>query len=384
MTVDHVANHQKIYLFFESIYVTNNLDCIAVNRKLFLQHRSTVWFDDVLMNAEDDRWIDHFRLPRREIENISQMLSEDLAPSEAYIRQPVPLFKRVCIAIYKLASCAEYRVVAEQFGVSKQTVFRCLNAFVISMTSKHQEFIKFPTTQEAKEIATRIANRHGYIQTFGAIDGSHICINPPADGLADYQNRKMYPSIVLQGLVDDKFMFRDVSCKCPGSMHDSNVFANSSLSTRILSEEMLKDDCIVDGAAIPLHIIGDSPYPLTLQVMKGYVGRNLSPAQENFNVYLSSARMMVANTFGRLKSRWRMVSKRMVCRVELTPYVIMTCCCLHNVCDRSKVPIIQATIDEVLAQPQNQHPPQAYDQHVEPGAAEVREATIEKINTSLK
>lgn len=45
-----------------------------------------------------------------------------MSPCENYVRTPVPLDKRVAMALYKLASCGEYRIVANQFGVHKSTV----------------------------------------------------------------------------------------------------------------------------------------------------------------------------------------------------------------------------------------------------------------------
>ena len=271
---------------------------------------------------------------------------------------------------------------AEKFGVSKSTVHRCLGRFCYAMTKFHSQFISFPSSEEAAEIADRIQRRHGYPQAFGAIDGSHIAINPSSVGLADYINRKMFPSIVLQGLVDDNYLFRDVSCKCPGSMHDSNVLSNSSLY-QILNDngQMPARDKIFNGVSVPLHILGDPAYSLTRTILKGYPGRNLSAEQESFNAYHSGARMMVENAFGRLKSRWRMLSKRMDCHVSLSPYVIMTCCCLHNMCEKLKLQVNPLCKYEPSV-PSDQ-PIQEPDQCMEAGASEIRNAICRYMAANL-
>lgn len=235
---------------------------------MWMRPRSANWYHEILLKAPDSLWIEHMRFPRREVENLAELLKDELAPSDYCVREPVPLLKRVCIALFKLASCCEYRVAAEHFGVSNATVFRCINAFCVVMTNNNHHFITFPSSDEAAAIADRLEQQHGYIQAFGALDGSHIAINPPSNGLADYLNRKMYPSLVLQGLVDDKYMFRDVSCKCPGSMHDASVYANSSLSTRV-EQNMPVRDRTIDGVKIPLHILGDPAYALTTKIIKG-------------------------------------------------------------------------------------------------------------------
>lgn len=346
-----------------------------------MQDRNSTWYTEVLLKSNDELWIETMRLPRHAVEALAEELREELQPSDNCIRTPVPLFKRVCISLYKLASCCEYRVAAEQFGVSKVTVFRCVNAFCVALTAHQAKYIQFPSDEEAASIADRIEQRHKYPQAFAALDGSHIAINPPSDGLADYLNRKMYASIVLQGLVDDRFMFRDVSCKCPGSMHDSTVFSNSSLYGR-LERHMPARDKFINGISVPLHILGDPAYPLSTKVIKGFVGRNLTPQQISFNVYHSSARMMVENAFGRLKARWRTVGKRMDCNIELAPYVVMACCCLHNICEQQKTAITQAQIERAIQDAAELQPQPHADQRVESSAAAIRNALKDHLATT--
>ena len=60
-------------------------------------------------------------------------------------------------------------------------------------------------------------------QIAGAIDGSHIEIRAPPDNHEDYYNRQQFYSLVLQGVVDSKLLFRHISVGYPGSVHDSRV-----------------------------------------------------------------------------------------------------------------------------------------------------------------
>ena len=62
------------------------------------------------------------------------------------------------------------------------------------------------------------------------------------------------------------------------------------------------------------------------------IPQNITPEQESFNAYLSSARTTVEIAFGRLKSRWRVLMKLGVFHFSFTPKVIATCCALHNFC----------------------------------------------------
>ena len=172
----------------------------------------------------------------------------------------------------------------------------------------------------------------------GAIDGSHFAITPPSDGMADFLCRKQYASIVLQAVVDVQYLFRDTYANTPGSAHDAAVFRRSPLST-IIEQRMPKRDIMINGITIPLHILGDPAYPLSSKIIKGYVGRSLTPEEESFNVYLSKARMCVEIAFGRLKSRWRILKKRMGLNYEMAPKVITTCWTLHKIVELNKVTI---------------------------------------------
>lgn len=84
------------------------------------------------------------------------------------------------------------------------------------------------------------------------------------------------------------------------------------------------------------HILGDGAFPLKTWLMKPYIGRNLNPIQQNFNFRLSSTRMVVENTFGRYKGRFRVVSKRMDFSLDNSRKIIKTTMTLHNICEQNK------------------------------------------------
>ena len=153
-----------------------------------------------------------------------------VGPKPSPGRRPIPTEKRIAIALYKLATCAEYRVVGETFGVSKTSVHRCVYAVCRAIRYKLlAKFVKIPNVAEAQAIAHRNSMKHQVPQVYGALDGTHIPILPPSDGYRDYVNRKGWPSIVLQALVDDRYQIRDICVGSPGSAHDAAVFTMSNL-----------------------------------------------------------------------------------------------------------------------------------------------------------
>ena len=194
-------------------------------------------------------------------------------------------------------------------------------------------------------MADYIEQHYKYPQAIGAIDGSHIPVLPPADGKADYLCRKCYPAIVLQAVVDGYYRFRNVYANTAGAAHDSTVFARSTLSNN-LRQILPQNHRVINGTAVPLHILGDPACPLSDMIIKGYIGRNITPEQESFNVYHSSARMCVEIAFGKLKSRFRILQKRMDVETTAAPLIIVACCILHNICEEARVPIPPITTDD--------------------------------------
>ena len=249
------------------------------------------------------------------------------------------------MAIYKLATCAEYRAVASIFGVSKTSVQRYLHRFCMALCKHKRKYIKWYSLDDAIQMAAYIEANYKYPQAIGAIDGSHIPILPPLEGKADYICRKGYPSVVLQGVVDGHYKFRDVYANTAGAAHDSTVFHRSPLCDK-LPNIMPRSEKIIDGEPVPLHILGDPAYALSDNIIKGFIGRNITPEEESFNVYHSSARMCIEIAFGKLKSRWRILQKRMDVDSQHAPVIITACCILHNICEDMRIPVPPHTNDE--------------------------------------
>ena len=93
---------------------------------------------------------------------------------------------------------------------------------------------------------------------------------------------------------------------------------------------------MIDGQSVRMQILGDPAYPLQPWLLKGHIGAALTEEEESFNVYHSSARIMVEIAFGRLKSRWRTLCKRSEICHTFIPKIVATCCILHNFCEMEK------------------------------------------------
>ncbi|XP_070549917.1 putative nuclease HARBI1 [Ptychodera flava] len=130
------------------------------------------------------------------------------------------------------------------------------------------------------DIATSIRRQKRVPGVVGVIDGTHIRITnlPGQDG--DFINRKGYPSVQLQLVVDDHMIINDAFVGWPGSTHDARVLRNSEFYTSAAQR-------IPEG----MYIIGDSAYPLQPWLMTPFRDMgNLPQAQRHYNRVISSTR----------------------------------------------------------------------------------------------
>ena len=84
----------------------------------------------------------------------------------------------------------------------------------------------------------------GFPQAIGAIDGCHIRIKAPLKNAEDYINRKDYHSIILQGLVDSRYLFRDIFVGWTGKTHDARVFKKFTFVSRMLTKNILTNEFV--------------------------------------------------------------------------------------------------------------------------------------------
>ncbi|KAK6493735.1 protein ANTAGONIST OF LIKE HETEROCHROMATIN PROTEIN 1-like, partial [Huso huso] len=306
-------------------------------RSVWTHIRSTDWWERIVGNFTDAQWLNNFRMSQETFEYLCQRLAPTLQRSATKFRLCVPVHKRVAIALWKLATNSDYRSVGHLFGVSKATVCSCVQEFCMAVTKiLLQEHMAVPSAEQFAEMSDYFDRRWGVPQCVGAIDGSHIPIIAPQHYHCDYFNRKGWHSIILQAVVDGKGHFWDLNVGFPGSVHDARVLKNSTLWT-LASSNRLFPNIIrnISGCDVGYYILGDPAYPLQRWLMKPFsdTGR-LSEQQRQYNYRVSRARSVVENAFGRLKGRWRCLLKRNDCDVNLVKRMVLTCCMLHNICEK--------------------------------------------------
>lgn len=319
----------------------------------------------------------NFHLSRDSFQYICSCVGHLMGRKNTNYRLCVPVQKRVAVAIWKLATGSEYKTISHLFGVGLSTVFNCVqdfcNAVIKVLLPVH---IACPEADKLVEMATFFHDCWRVPQCVGAIDGSHIPIIAPEDRPQDYVNGKGWHSVVLQAVVDGKGLFWDVCVGYPGSVHDARVLRQSHLWEVLSDGELLNQKKVtISGRDVGHYLIGGPAYPMQNWLMKPFADTDsLTPEQRTYNTRLSSAHSVVEMTFGRLKGRWRCLLKRNDCKLELSKKMALTCCVLHNICEKNGDKFKEDHPDRhVNFQP----PAQEFPEHGSQGGADIRDALME-------
>ncbi|XP_065892383.1 uncharacterized protein [Dysidea avara] len=309
-----------------------------IERLCWTVTRSDTWWKNIVLRTFTHQdWLENFRMSKETFLYICRRLSGVLIRQDTVMRRSISVQQRVAITLWCLATPAEYRTISHLFGVARSSVCEIVhetcNAIVDVLL---KEYIKFPTGRDLDQTVNLFKSKWGVPQCFGAVDGCHVPISVPCENHTEYYNRKGWYSMLIQGLADANYCFLDICVGWPGSVHDARVFSHSNLYSKITRGQLLPDKPeLISGISVPLFMIGDSAYPLQSWLLKPFQhNSDLTTQQRTFNYRISRARIVVENTFGRLKARWRRLMKRNDMFVHNIPQVIAAACVLHNICEQ--------------------------------------------------
>ncbi|KAI8481546.1 hypothetical protein Bbelb_407520 [Branchiostoma belcheri] len=310
----------------------------VVDRAIWERDRSKNWWDETVVGTFTDAdWQENFRVSRLTFDYLCDKLRARLQRRRKMKRRiPVPVEKRVAVALWYLATGCGYRTLGHLFGVAKSTVCEFVHEVCRAIVHElKKQYIRIPKGQHLREVVETFEDKWQFPQCAGAIDGTHVQVIAPQQHHTDYFNRKGFHSVILQAVVDPLYRFININVGWPGSVHDARVLKNSGIFARANAGNLFPNDTTeVNGVPVPIMLLGDPAYPLLSWLMKGYPeGGQLTNRQKHFNYRLSRARMVVECAFGRLKGRWRCLLKRMDVNIYAVPDIVSAACVLHNLCE---------------------------------------------------
>uniref|UniRef100_A0A3B5KDL7 DDE Tnp4 domain-containing protein n=1 Tax=Takifugu rubripes TaxID=31033 RepID=A0A3B5KDL7_TAKRU len=308
------------------------------NRHVWVRNRSSednFWSSVELF--DDDEWKAQFRVSRATFDYLLEQVGPAIKRRRTNFRVPIEPKRRLAIALWWFARAGEYRTVSIMFGVGIATVCNIVRQVTSAILERlHQRFLSLPSDQRLDDVMAAFKERC-YPQCAGAIGTTHIPVSPVAlsrDRPDDYLNERGWHSVILQAVVDHKACFTDVYAGWPGSTSSASVLSCSDLHTKAEDQAdgyLFPKEVSVE---IPVHLIGDTSFPLKPWLMKSYSLKDqLSPEQHRFTHTLSSACSVVDTAFTRLKGRWRCLLKKNDIDASNMSKVVVACCVLHNICE---------------------------------------------------
>ena len=232
--------------------------------------------------------------------------------------------KKVHMAVWFLCNQEPFRILANLFGIANRgTAHYCIMQVLQEIVGKlHNEYILWPQQSQYTLIANEFAEKNGFPDVIGCIDGTHIPIRPPANDRESYINRKGFPSVNVMAVSDHRMVFTDVFVDRAGSVHDARVLRVSPLGAKLINGEI--------GDA-KFHILGDSAYPLLPHLLVPYRDNgHLSATQSRYNLLHSETRSVVERAFARLKGKLRRLKGLECTHISSALIIIKAAFVVHN------------------------------------------------------
>lgn len=263
---------------------------------------------------------ENFRLSRSSFESLYLHLCHQNQETRT-LGHTKDLRKALQMTLYMMAGGVMYRTVASLFGEPKATAWRHVRAIRRLILRVRSTYIKYPSHDELKRIATKTKNWGHLTGCVGAIDGTHFPFLAPLAFRKYAANRKGYVSLVMQGICDPSLLFHDVFVGGFGSQHDARILRNSHFYNRQLSGSPL----VPKG----MYLLGDDAYPIASWLLTPF-DREPDQATVQFNKRFARIRLSIERAFGKLKRQFPLLVTNRFSFHILCEF-IMIACVLHNI-----------------------------------------------------
>ena len=154
----------------------------------------------------------------------------------------------------------------------------------------------------------------------------------PADVtcVADYYSRKGFYALNVQAICDADYKFRWMSCKSPGSAHDSTAFTCTALGQALhRADDPLTLSLIQHGHCIA----SDEAYAASEMLAAPWPGGGKGDRwRDSYNFHLSSLRIHIEQAFGMLVWCWGVFWRSLRVPFAKRPGLVRACFRLHNYC----------------------------------------------------
>ena len=267
----------------------------------------------------DEQFKRRFRLRKETIMHLCDILSPVLQHPTHRCKSLSPLLQ-ILLCMRVLAGGSYQIIAGDLIHVSQGTVSNVLKQFLNAIGTLRSSIVVFPNNLAAvKDKFYHIAQFPGVI---GCIDGTHVLIKKPMNNPEPevYRNRKNVFSLNVQLVCGPDLMIYNIVARWPGSTHDSRIFNNCSLKSRI-------EEGNLRGSGI---ILGDKGYACT-RYMLTPLRNPITEPERRYNASHKSTRCCIERCNGVLKKRFACLQNKLYYEPEKVAAIVICCAVLHNI-----------------------------------------------------
>lgn len=291
-----------------------------------------------LEEFHDGAFIKRFRLSKELFLHLLDLLPD--LKRKTLRSNPLPPILQLAVTLQFYATGSYQYVLGDMRGLSQPSVSRIIHSISYKIARISRMSIKVPNGNELQQITHRFSNKLRIPNIIGAIDCTHVRVKSPGlDHGAPFVNRKGFHSLNIQMVSTSDNRIISVVARHPGSAHDSRIFNESKIKTRLEEADLQSYLLIGDqGYACSRYLLTPVRFPRT-------------DGERHYNYHFIQARTCVERTFGILKSRFSVLGpdSRIRLKPEKVSAVVVACSFLHNLCLEWNIPEDIHIVNEVQA-----------------------------------
>eukprot|EP00798_Chlamydomonas_sp_ICE-L_P023320 gene23320-biopygen31890 len=198
----------------------------------------------------------------------------------------IPAKKRMCIFLDWICSGSAYQVLARLYNVNKSIVSLIIHDAISVLSGAFvSDNLQFPVGQAFIECMDGFENLCSLPMCAGAIDGTFIRIESPAEFGDAFYCYKKYHAILLFACVDSCGLFTYLRVGEAGSAGDAACFNRSDLGFKIgeyLAMPQGSQPRMIDCIEVLPYLVGDGAFKLTEHLMKCFEATRIHCALYNY------------------------------------------------------------------------------------------------------
>jgi len=233
-----------------------------------------------------------------------------------------------------------YLDICAAFGVSPSTMYNCLWEVIDAVNASPTLNLCFdlgdPAWRRRTAQGFQSSRKTPFDNVLGAIDGIAVQQEQPLATdlpcVADCYSRKGFYAFNTQAICNSNYEFTWMSCKSPGSCHDSAAFTTTDLGTMLMDND---NPVTAQLIAAGYCIAGDDAYTAgEVMAVPWPGGCGGVRWHDSYNFYQTSGRVHIEQAFGMLVWRWGVFWRTLRVPFLKRPSLIRECFKLHNFCRR--------------------------------------------------